>query len=104
MIGERQARSRCYQTAGISSGVAAGFRDGGGNVAEGCAMSSEGWKVDHNDHGTLEGSHQHDRGDPIIATLELADDGTRYFLCDGGEVVIDRDTRSEAARIRPCQG
>jgi uncharacterized protein YdhG (YjbR/CyaY superfamily) len=65
-------------------------------------MSSEGWKIDHNDHGTLEGSHQHDRGDPTIATLERADDGTRYFLCEcGAQFVIDRDTHRERGCPHP---
>jgi hypothetical protein len=61
----------------------------------------------HNQHhGDDAGDDRNEEGKlPIIATLELADDGTRYFLCEcGGQFMIDRDMRSEAARIRPCQG
>jgi hypothetical protein len=57
------------------------------------------WKVDHNDQGDLEVTHQHDSGEPVMAEIRT-EAGVRFAVCECGAEFrfIDRG-RDERASV-----
>ena len=59
---------------------------------------SEGWKIDHNESGELVATHQHDRGEPVVATMQKGADGINQAVCEcGASFPIDRDHGDRAS-------